>query len=300
MPQPTLPAVGVRAGPAAAVVPAHLSDVLQVAAHDAARAARAAGIRVLEADGERVARLIAQAGEHVWGPRGTFAPNELRALAFSGNPVHLALEDHEPDSVVGFSVGFLGWSPALHVHSHQAGVVGSHRRRGIGYALKLAQRHTCLLHGIDEMRWTFDPLVRRNAAFNLTALGARAVAFYLDFYGSMSDSINAGDVSDRLEAVWDLRRPLPSRTQEADAGHGPALLLEQDGWPVLTGHAPVDGAVLEVPADYEQTRARDRALSAAWRTAARQAIGQAYDAGFYIGAVDRSGYRLIPGEDRTS
>jgi predicted GNAT superfamily acetyltransferase len=285
--------VDVTAGPAADADLAHLA---RVADGDAAHAAEAAGVRVLEGADERVARLITQAGEQVWGPRGTFAPNELRALAFSGNPVHLAVDDRDDEpAVVGFAVGFLGWTPALHVHSHQAGVVEGHRRRGVGYALKLAQRRTCLLHGITEMRWTFDPLVRRNTAFNLNALGARAVAFHPDFYGSMSDTINAGDASDRLEAVWDLSRPLPPRTggQVSAAADGPALLLDRDGRPVVPDRPPVDGAVLEVPADYEQIRARDRELSQAWRTAARTVIARAYDAGFQIGAVDQSGYRLI-------
>jgi predicted GNAT superfamily acetyltransferase len=293
--------VGVTVVPAAEVSPAYFADALQVAARDAAAAAGDAGVRVLEADEERISRLVSDAGDRVWGPRGTFAPNELRALAFSGNPVHLAIENRDGDpSVVGFAVGFLGWSPGLHVHSHQAGVVEGHRRRGVGYALKLAQRATCLRHGVSEMRWTFDPLVRRNVSFNLNALGARAVAFYPDFYGPMSDSINVGDASDRLEAVWDLSRPLPSRTGSmGDRGaDGPALLHERDGRPVVTGRGPVDGAVLEVPGDYEQIRVRDRELSGAWRAAIREVLVGAYAAGFEIGAVDRSGYRLVRrGED---
>lgn len=282
--------------PIAGVASAQLLGVLQMAARDAAAAARAADVRVLDADEERISRLISQVGDRVWGPRGTLAPNELRAMAFSGNPVHLAIDDRDGEPlVVGFAVGFLGWSPVLHVHSHQAGVVEGHRRRGIGYALKLAQRLTCLRHGVSEMRWTFDPMVRRNVAFNINALGARAVAFYPDFYGAMSDTINAGDASDRLEAVWDLSRPMPSRTGvPAERGaEGPALLLERDGLPVVTGHPPVHGAVLEVPGDYEQIRARDPEGSRAWRAATREVLAGAYPGGFEIGAVDRSGYRLI-------
>jgi predicted GNAT superfamily acetyltransferase len=288
--------------PTAEVASAYLADVLQMAARDAAAAAGAAGVSVLEADEERISRLISQAGDRVWGRRGTMAPNELRALAFSGNPVHLAIEDRTGQpSVVGFAVGFLGWSPVLHVHSHQTGVVEGHRRRGVGYALKLAQRDTCLQHGVGEMRWTFDPLVRRNVAFNLNALGARAVAFYPDFYGSMSDSINAGDASDRLEAVWDLSRPMPSRkgSNRDGAGEGPALLLEREGRPVVTGCPPEHGAVLEVPGDYDQIRGRDRELSGAWRAAAREVLAAAYAAGFEIGAVEGSRYRLLArSEDR--
>lgn len=268
-----------------------LDEAVSMAERDAARAAHEAGARILDAHDERTARRISRAGELVWGPRGTFAPNELRALAFSGNPVHLAVDERD-GALLGFAVGFVGWSPVLHVHSHQAGVVPGRRRRGVGYALKLAQRQTCLAHGITEMRWTFDPLVRRNVAFNLNGLGAEAVAFYPDFYGAMSDSINSGDVSDRLEARWQLDRPLHPPAGPPP-GEFPALLVHRDGRPALTGHRVVAGAVVEIPDDYEKLRAGDPQRSRAWRTAVREVLIDAYAAGFRIGAVDERGYRLV-------
>ncbi len=64
---------------------------------------------------------------------------------------------------VGATLGFLGWSGGLHLHSHMNAVDPAARGRGIGVALKLRQRAVCLAHGVDEMRWTYDPLIRRNA-----------------------------------------------------------------------------------------------------------------------------------------
>ncbi len=248
---------------------------------------------VLEATDEQTARLVADVGEQVWGPAGTLAPAELQALAFSGNPVHLALELAAPESdqavVLGFSIGFLGWSPGLHVHSHQTAVVPEARRRGIGLALKLAQRETCLAHGITEMRWTFDPLVRRNTAFNLHALGARAVSFHADFYGAMSDTVNAGDRSDRVLAVWDLLQTVPSQASDLT---GPVLLADRHGRPVLLDPRPTTGAVIEVPHDYESMRATDPTLSLEWRMAVRQVLASSYDAGLQIVAVTPAGYVL--------
>lgn len=266
-----------------------VEGLVHIAEEDAKTAAARAGVQVIEADDEQAARLISRAGDLVWGPGGTFAPNELRALAFSGNPVHVATEARD-GTVVGFSVGFIGWAPVLHVHSHQAGVVEKYRRRGIGYALKLAQRHTCLAHGIDEMRWTFDPLVRRNVAFNVNALGARAAAFYPDFYGAMADSINAGDSSDRLEAQWDLTRPLPPTI--SPSGDAPVVLVSQDGWPVAGG-SPLPGGILEIPSDYESMRGTDGERSRAWRLAVRDVLVQAYGSGLRIGSVEKRGYRLV-------
>lgn len=268
------------------------------AARDAAEAAAQAHVSIEEADGEHANRLIAQAGELVWGPGGTLAPNELRALSFAGNPVHLAVDNRRPDRpVVGFAVGFLGWSPSVHVHSHQAGVVPGYHRQGIGFALKLAQRRTCIAHGITEMRWTFDPMVRRNAAFNLMALGVCAATFHPDFYGTMSDSINAGDRSDRIEVVWDLHRPLPSRNQRAaaDLTHavGPVLLSARDGRPAVGDRSPTAGAVIHVPDDYAAIRASEPELAQKWRAAVRHVLETAYQTGFRIGAVDEHGYRLV-------
>lgn len=271
-----------------------VEDRVQQAEQAAASAAREAAVLVSAADDERTCRLVSEVGDHVWGGGGTFAPNELRALTFSGNPVHLAVDERN-GSAVGFAVGFLGWTPDLHVHSHQTGVVTRHRRRGVGYALKLAQRSTCLAYGVDQVRWTFDPLVRRNVAFNLNALGARAVAFHPDFYGAMTDSINASDASDRLEAAWDLTRPLPlapARAAPEPPAAGSVVLRDRAGWPEPVG-TPAAGAVLEVPAGYEEIRAREPARAQAWRLAVRTTLAAAYGAGLRIGAVDERGYRLV-------
>jgi predicted GNAT superfamily acetyltransferase len=280
-----------------------LTDVdCATAVRDATRAAQAAHVRIVEPHEEEVGRRIVKTGELVWGPGGTFAPNELRALTFSGNPVYLALDEDEPDHpVVGFAVGFLGWSPLLHVHSHQVGVVAGQRRRGIGYALKLAQRSTCLTHGITDMRWTFDPLIRRNAAFNLNALGARAASFHPDFYGVMTDSINAGDATDRLEAVWDLRKPLPGRTAVGDrpCPAGRVLVDAKDGQPVRVERAPAAGDLIGVPADYETIRRSDAEAAWSWRVTMRLVLQEAYAAGLYIASVNDLGYRLQPLERST-
>ena len=78
------------------------------------------------------------------------------------------------------------------------------RHAGVGYTLKLAQRASCLDRGIHLVRWTFDPLVARNAHLNVNKLGATCDRFHRDYYGRMPDTINAGDRSDRLVVRWPL------------------------------------------------------------------------------------------------
>ncbi|NBP52503.1 MAG: GNAT family N-acetyltransferase, partial [Actinobacteria bacterium] len=74
--------------------------------------------------------------------------------------------------------------------------------------LKVAQREWALARGITEIRWTFDPLIARNAFFNLTRLGAVGAVYHADLYGTMTDPVNAGDATDRVEARWDLTGPV--------------------------------------------------------------------------------------------
>jgi predicted GNAT superfamily acetyltransferase len=128
-------------------------------------------------------------------------------------------------------------------------------------------------------------------------LGARAASFHLDFYGAMTDQINAGDVSDRLEAVWTLTEPLPGR--DARAARAAAtddrlvpLLVERDGWPHPTGVEPRAGALLPVPADYERLRREQPDLARAWRTACREILRTAYGNGLQVTQVTGTGYAL--------
>lgn len=268
------------------------------AEREAHEAAERAQVRIAEPCDEADARLVSEAGTAVWGPRGTLAPNELQALVHAGSPVHLATDLRTPGhAVVGFALAFLGWTPFLHVHSHQVGVIEGERRRGVGYALKLAQRATCLARGLADMRWTFDPLVRRNTYFNVEVLGARAAMFHPDFYGAMTDRINSGDASDRLEAVWTLTDPLPLHdaraARAAAAGEGMVpLLVERDGWPHATGAEPRAGALLPVPADYERLRREGPDRARAWRTACREVLQSAYGAGLEVTRVTSAGYTL--------
>ncbi|MBO0771088.1 MAG: hypothetical protein J2P35_06480, partial [Actinobacteria bacterium] len=124
-------------------------------------------------------------------------------------------------AAAGFLTGETAELGAAHLHSHIAGVAQAARGRHVGFALKLHQRAWALSRGIERITWTFDPLVARNAYFNLTKLGARATMYLPDFYGDMSDGINAGQGSDRLLADWQLTRLLPAGHREAGPGGPP-------------------------------------------------------------------------------
>lgn len=93
-------------------------------------------------------------------------------------PVAVAPAASTPDTrcqsgvLVGGSVGFFGAPLGVDLHSHMAGVSAVGRGRNVGYALKFHQRGWASERGIEQITWTFDPLVARNAYFDLGKLGA--------------------------------------------------------------------------------------------------------------------------------
>ncbi|WP_345559913.1 GNAT family N-acetyltransferase [Nonomuraea rosea] len=162
-------------------------------------AAKAAGVVIRElqeiAEFQQVYRLF----DEIWHPDPRNVPVTMELMigfAHTGSYVAGAFEG---GSLVGASVGFLAARRTLHSH-----VTGAVIGRGIGYALKSHQRDWCLDRGLERITWTFDPLVRRNARFNLVRLGAMPEEYLEDFYGVMADAINEGDASDRLLAAWRL------------------------------------------------------------------------------------------------
>lgn len=188
----------------------------------------------------------------------------LRAVEHAGGYVHGA---YRGGDLVGVSAGFLGLAggdPVL--HSHVSGVRGP--GRGTGLALKLHQREWALARGVRRISWTFDPLVRRNAWFNLAKLGATGVEYLVDFYGPMTDGVNAGEASDRLFTVWDLAAPTPG------ARDGGALLVP-------------------LPGDVEALRRADPAGATAERRRVRDALVPAFADGLRVTGVTADGALVL-------
>jgi predicted GNAT superfamily acetyltransferase len=221
--------------------------------------------------------------EDVWRPgEGEPSPMTvglLRALEHAGGYVAGAFAGTR---MVGASAGFFTAPPDPALHSHITGVAPGGQHRGVGFALKLHQRAWALARGVPLVVWTFDPLVARNAWFNLAKLGARPTAYLEDFYGEMPDAINAGMPSDRLLLAWPLddpavaaacagraRRPAPAVAAEAVLEVGPDLV------PVTTG-ATGTAVTVAVPPDVEALGPGGRR---AWRAAVRQALGGRMAAG---------------------
>ncbi|MFC7492633.1 MULTISPECIES: GNAT family N-acetyltransferase [unclassified Nocardioides] len=275
-------------------------------AHRAVQAADAAaldaGVVVREVTDLADLATVVELYATIWG-RSDNPPvtlELLRAFSKAGNYVGGAFEG---DRLVGACVGFFHAPAEDALHSHIAGVAADLAGRHVGFALKLHQRAWALLRGVSEIAWTFDPLVSRNAWFNLAKLAARPVEYLPNFYGAMADTINGADESDRLLVHWELLDPT---VVEACSGAGVGLRADEelaagavvgvgigaDGGPAA-GSLDGDTVLVAVPPDIGALRATDPALAARWRTAVREALSTLVGDGAMISGFDRNGWYVV-------
>ena len=223
----------------------------------------------------------------VWGAAEPVVPlTMLRALSDTGG---LVLGAFAGAAMVGGAVGFRAAADPARLHSHVVGVCKDWQRRGVGSAIKRHQRAWCLARGMTCMTWTFDPLVRRNAMFNINRLGAIGCAYLVDYYGPMDDAYNAGVPTDRVLLRWELdsqRHPSPPRPSPPHPAEC-VLDIGDDGQPRPIGRV-VDGPVrLRLPA----TVPREQAI--AWRVALREVMAPRLAEGYRWTALSEDGWAVL-------
>ena len=142
------------------------------------------------------------------------APEIIRTVAHVNGYGVMAVSGSD---IVGAALGFLGRDRlGTYLHSYIAGVTERLRGGNVGFALKQHQRAWALSHELNRVTWTFDPLVRRNAYFNLVKLGATAVAFHRELLW-----LDAGHRERRRPERSDPHRVEPRRAPGC-AGECPA------------------------------------------------------------------------------
>ena len=277
------------------------TDLSHRAATQALNAASAAGVEVRNVDAWDDIKAVCKLFDAVWGTRdheSLLQAGMLRALVHSGNYAAGAYLDGE---MFGAVMGFFGRdNGAPYVHSHILGVVDNRRGGNVGFALKQHQRAWALERGINKVTWTFDPLVRRNAYFNFQKLGANAAEYLVRFYGSMTDSVNAGDETDRLLVSWELESAAVDRATSARLDEpNVALLRQSDATVALSENGDVDGdgwgdvVLCATPEDIVELRGRDPEAARSWRSALRDTLGAALADGYRVGGFTRSGWYVL-------
>ena len=230
-------------------------------------------IRTLHTADEMVE--LGEVFQQVWGSVTQLVTIEiLMAVSHSGGYVSAAYETRgDGERMLGASVGILArhqGKPAL--HSHITGLLPGARRSGLGRAMKMHQRRWAAAHDIEWIVWTFDPLVRRNAWFNIEILGAEVHEYLPSFYGTMTDAINSGDESDRLLMAW----PVVAGDDRTD-------------------RHPVAGrrTLVPTPDDVVTLRRTDPAAVGQWRRDTRSALQAALERGERIVGFTEQGEYVV-------
>jgi predicted GNAT superfamily acetyltransferase len=174
-------------------------------------------------------------------------------------------------------LGFVFALPACrenqtYLHSHMAAVLPAYQGQGIGRLLKLRQRAEALAAGFSMVEWTFDPLVLRNAHFNINRLGVIARHYVTDKYGPSSSPLHGTLPTDRLLVEWWIASP---RVESVLAGH-----LPRARGPIQT---------IELPADIDELRHRDPATARRWQSRAREQFEGRFQQGYAV-----TGFALGP------
>ena len=223
-------------------------------------------------DEQSMARALFDEVWPVMGGGTEVTPNLMQALVHNGAYLSGAFVEGK---IAGAAFAFPSITDELHLHSHMTATLPQFRDSGVGTALKMHQYTWARAAGYKSIRWTFDPLVRRNAKVNIVKLGVDVIGYYPNFYGAMPDMLNSGDESDRLMARWDLTDELP--------------LVR----PLVT-KIP-DGAMrIAIPEDIVKLRGEDPAKAKEWRMNVRQVFMNALkNKRELVGFSDNNEYILI-------
>lgn len=200
----------------------------------------------------------------------------------------------EKQELLGFVFGLTGVRNGRLLHWSDMLAVAPHARdRGIGTRLKCYQRTLAREAGATAMRWSFDPLVARNAHVNLHHLGARVTEYVRDMYGTHTGSALHDTIgTDRVIAEWDLEAPDPVPGTPARYT-GPVVndAPEPCGEPAA-GPLPDAACVgIAIPADVHAVLATAPDVARRWRETTRYAFEHYVGRGYRVAGIQRAAAR---------
>jgi predicted GNAT superfamily acetyltransferase len=184
--------------------------------------------------------------------------------------------------LVGFVYGLSGLREGSPVHwSHMLAVRKDWEGKGLGTRLKGYQRDRLIDLGIEIALWTFDPLVARNAHFNLNRLAVTIEEYVPNMYSETRSDLHSGLGTDRFLARWDLRSDRVFHTLSEGLGpqvqlppDSPVVGLDGEGSPIVGGgEYPEDPVVrIPIPDDIQAVKAESSELGRCWRKMTRDAF----------------------------
>lgn len=195
---------------------------------------------------------------------------------------------------VGFLYAFLARRHNRVIHwSHMMAVEPEFRDLGLGFRMKLAHRRLALRQGLSSICWTYDPLQSRNAALNISRLGAQVEDYLPDCYGHFPSAIEKGLPSDRFVVNWLIASPaVEHRLREAVTARED-YSLPRVNETKLKGQTFLENRkiflslcaprlLLEIPPNTDAMRAHAFALARRWRMETRKMFQRYFTAGYTV------------------
>jgi predicted GNAT superfamily acetyltransferase len=252
------------------------------------RALAVQGLAIRDATDHDVPAVVAVL-ESIWGAEPGYGPitaPALHALLHTGACTRVATAND--GRLAGALIAFRSTGERETLHLHVAGVAAPARGSGLGQRLLRDLGHWASDRGFMAIQWTFDPLVARNAHLYLKIIGAQMIEYLVDPYGSIHDSINADQGSDRLLVRWDLGAE-PSNTYPDDAPI--AVRVGAGECPIVMPAGASPRRWVEIPTDIEAVRRTSPELGRQWRTVTRSELTRP---GTTLLGFDRSrGYAVV-------
>jgi len=194
--------------------------------------------------------------------------------------------------LLAFVYGLTGFVDHRPFHwSHMLAVAAAARDLGLGTRLKLYQRDLLLPAGVEEVRWTFDPLEARNAHLNFNHLGVEAAEYVEDMYeGEEGSELFAGIGTDRLIVSWKIAgervaHALAGGRAGAEEPFREAPVVNPGG---AVGELPDAHRVrIEIPESIQSLKAARPEEAPAWRESTRRAFEGYLGLGYRVEAFRR-------------
>ncbi|MGB1286947.1 MAG: hypothetical protein ACPG7F_10470 [Aggregatilineales bacterium] len=224
---------------------------------------------------------------------------------------------YDNDRMIGAAIAFLGTlipvddprpaGDALAIMSKRAIVLPEYRGAGVGEALKRMQYEIAIRQGIQLIRWTFDPVLSRNAYFNISKLGTVIQHYEENYFGEAAAHPTLE--ADRVVANWwvghshseahlqnNLAKPVLSQLQSQSG----TLVIERltpdncvdspESVPDVTGYETI---LVSLPFDFSAIEVENSEHARQWRDFLRDALKTCLAAGYIITGFVREGERVF-------
>lgn len=202
----------------------------------------------------------------------------VRHLVVTRSAGGFILGAFDEEKLIGFVLSVPGFAGEKRFfYSHMTAVAADFQNSGIGARLKWAQRDFSLAQGVDLIKWTFQPVLARNAYFNLNRLGATIGKYVPNFYGTDYHTAHLengklGLDSDRLYADWDLNSEKTRALSKGEAYEETSEIVRK----------------VEIPVNWSELTKNDLPRAVAEQQRVKKELSEAFAEGLIVREFERS------------